>query len=168
MLEEIRVRQSIRKYTNQPIESKKITALLKAAMRAPTAQNKQEWRFIVVEDKKTLEEISSFSPYTGMLKNASAAIIVLGDKEVTPTDAYIYVDCAAAIENILLEAVHQGIGTCWCAIGPNEERIKAYVDYFKLSDTLLPVAVIAMGYPDETKPLVDRYDETKITYWNKK
>lgn len=167
MLEEIRVRQSIRRYTNQPIEEEKIKALLKAAMRAPTAQNRQEWRFLVVQDRESLDNIALFSPYTGMMKQAQAAIIVLGDREVTPIDAYIYVDCAAAIQNILLEGVHLGLGTCWCAIGPNEERIEAFRNYFNFLNTYLPVAVIAIGYPDETKPLIDRYDENKIIYWKK-
>lgn len=167
MLEEIRVRQSIRKYTDQPIEEEKIIALLKAAMRAPTAQNRQEWRFLVVQDRESLDNIATFSPYTGMMKQAQAAIIVLGDREVTPTDAYIYVDCAAAIQNILLEGVHLGLGTCWCAIGPNEERIEAFKNYFKFPNAHLPVAVIAVGYPNETKQWIDRFDENKITFWKK-
>lgn len=167
MLEEIRVRQSIRKFTDQPVEDEKITALLHAAMRAPTAANKQEWRFTVVQDRESLDAIVNLSPYTTMMNQAAAAIIVSGDLEVTPIDGYIYVDCAAAIENILLEAVHIGLGTCWCGIGPNEDRIIAFRDYFNLPDTYLPVGVIAIGYSNETKPLVDRYDESKITYWKK-
>lgn len=167
MLEEIRVRQSIRRYTSQPIENEKMTALLKAAMRAPTAQNHQEWRFLVVQDRESLDHTATFSPYTGMLKQAQGAIIVLGDQEATPMDAYIYVDCAAAIQNILLEAVHIGLGACWCAIGPNEERINAFRNYYKFPQTYLPVAVIALGYPDENKPLADRYDENKVIYWKK-
>ena len=51
-------------------------------------------------------------PYTGMMKTASCAIIVMGDREASQPDEYLYVDAAAAIENMLLEAVHLNLGTC--------------------------------------------------------
>lgn len=167
MLEEIKIRQSIRKYKNQPVEPEKITALLKAAMRAPTAANRQDWRFLVIQDRKSLNDIVNLSPYTTMMSQAVAAILVSGDTELMPHEGYIYVDCAAAIENILLEAVHIGLGACWCGIAPNEERIVDFKNYFNLPETYLPVGIVAIGYSDETKPLVDRYDEDKITYWKK-
>ena len=167
MLEEIETRQSIRRYKDQKVEREKIETLLKAAMQAPTARNKQEWRFLVIEDRESLDNIVSFSPYTQMMKQAQVAIIVSGDKTITKDESYIYVDCAAAIENILLEGVHLGLGTCWCAIGPNGDRILAFKEYFKLPEEYLPVAVIAIGYPDEIRPLVSRYDESKVTYWKK-
>lgn len=165
MLDVIEKRQSIRKYTDQKVEADKITDLLKAAMRAPTARNKQEWRFVVVEDRETLDLIPTMSPYTTMMKEAPLAIIVLGDKTEIPDDAYIYVDCAAAIQNILLEGVHLGLGTCWCAIGPNEDRMEAFRNHFKFPEHLLPVAVVAVGYANETKPLQERFDPSKITYY---
>lgn len=167
MLEEIRTRQSIRKFKDQPIEPEKITALLQAAMRAPSAANRQEWRFLVISDRESLDAITTLSPYTKMMSQAQAAIVVSGDHQVMEQDGYIYVDCAAAIENILLEAKHLDLGTCWCGIGPNEERINAFKNYFNLPASYLPVGVIAIGYSNENKPLVDRYDENKITYWKK-
>lgn len=167
MLNEIYHRHSIRKFTNQPVEQEKITALLKAAMQGPTAKNSQCWRFMVITDRSDLNHLPKMSPYMQMGKTAQIAILVMGDKNATSDDGYIYVDCAAAIENILLEAVHLGLGTCWCGIAPQNERIQLFKDYFEITDQYLPVGLVMIGYPDETKEFIDRYDETKITYFKK-
>lgn len=168
MLKEIKNRQSIRKFRPDPVEPEKLESLLRAAMQGPTAANRQDWRFLVVQDRKTLDDITTLSPYTGMMKQAAAAILVSGDRDVFEQDGYLYVDCAAAIENILLEAVHLELGACWCGIAPNEERIADYRKYFSLPESYLPVGIVALGYPAEQRPFADRFDEKKITYWKGK
>lgn len=167
MLPEIKQRRSIRKYSNQPIEADKITSLLKAAMQAPTAMNRQEWRFIVIEDRETLNDMENMSPYMTMAKRASVAILVCGDRNVNKFDGYIYIDCAAAIENILLEATHIGLGTCWCGIAPREERIENFKNYFDLPESYLPVGLVMIGYPEESKEFEDRFDLSKVSYYKK-
>lgn len=69
-----------------------------------------------------------------------------------------------AIENMLIEAVNQQLGTCWCGIAPVEERITNFKNYFKLADNEYPVGIVAIGYGDESKPLVDRFNEENISY----
>jgi len=77
MIDIINKRRSIRKYLNQPVEEEKIISLLKAAMNAPTAKNRQEWRFAVISDKELLTRFATeVSPYTSMVKDASYAIVV--------------------------------------------------------------------------------------------
>ena len=66
---------------------------------------------------------------------------------------------------MLIEAVHQGLGTCWCAIGPRTERIENFRNYFHIEDHLIPIGVVAVGYGDEVKPKVDRFDPEKISYY---
>lgn len=165
MLDEIYKRQSIRKYLDKEVEPEKIEALLRAAMSAPTARNTQSWRFLVVTNKEALASMTDLQPYTGMMKTAYCAIIVMGDRTVTQPDEYVYVDAAAACENILLEAVHQGLGTCWCAIGPNQERIDNFRNYYHIVENLIPVAAIAVGYGDEGKEKQDRYDPAKVSWF---
>lgn len=165
MLKEIAERQSIRKFTTQIVEEEKIEALLKAAMRAPTARNTQSWRFMVVTNREALDSMTDLQPYTGMMKSAACAILVMGDTQANPQPEYLYVDGAAAIENILLEAVHIGLGTCWCAIGPNPDRIQNFRSYYKIEERYLPIAAIAIGYPDEQKEIQDRYDPAKVSYY---
>lgn len=165
MLKEIYERQSIRKYLYKPVEDEKIMELLHAAMNAPTARNAQSWRFMVITNRDALDHMIELQPYTGMMKTAPCAIMVLGDKTKSAPDEYLYVDAAAAIENMLIEAVHLGLGTCWCAIGPLQERIDNFRHYFHIDEHLIPIAVVAVGYGDEIKPKIDRYDETKISYY---
>lgn len=162
MLEAIWKRQSIRKYLDKEVEAEKIDALLHAAMNAPTARNTQSWRFLVVTNRAALRSMTDLQPYTGMMKSAYCAIIVMGDRTASQPDEYLYVDAAAAIENMLIEAVNQGLGTCWCAIGPSKERIEAFRKYYDIEDHLLPIAAVAVGYGDETKEKTDRYDPNKV------
>lgn len=164
MLEAIAKRHSIRKFKNQVVEDEKIEALLKAAMQAPTARNKQTWRFIVVQNKQALAEMITLQPHTTMMKGASCAILVLGDQSVNELEGYLYVDGAAAIQNILLEAVNLNLGACWCAIGPLQERIDNFRRYYQIEDHLLPIAAIAIGYPNEEKTFEDRYDPNKVRW----
>ena len=166
MLKELYERQSIRHFTTQKVEEEKIEKLLRAAMNAPTARNRQDWRFLVIRNKEALNTMQELQRYTGMMKEAACAILVMSDTKETDSVEYSYVDCAAAIENILIEGVHLGLGTCWCAVGPKQERIDNFRQYYHLEDTLLPVGVIAVGYPAETKEKVDRYDPQKVTYFD--
>ena len=116
--------------------------MLRAAMNAPTARNTQSWRFLVITNRETLNHMTELQPYTGMMKEAYCAILVMGDRNVNPIDEYLYVDAAAAIENMLIEGVHQGLGTCWCAVGPSKERISKFKEYFHLEDHLLSLCQV--------------------------
>ena len=139
MLKEIEQRQSIRKYKNTLVEKEKIVEILKAAMNAPTARNTQEWKFKVITNKTALNDIVNLSPYTSMMEEAPCAILVIADLNKAISVEYGLINCSAAIENILIEAVNQGLGTCWCGIAP-------------------------IGYSNENKPLVDRFNPLNITY----
>ena len=104
VLENIASRTSIRAYTEAPVEQSKIEKMLKAAMAAPTAMNKQPWHFVVVTDKDQLKALSETSPYSGMVAKAPLAIAVCGDMlkaiEGGGRDFWIQ-DASAATENLL-------------------------------------------------------------------
>lgn len=165
MLEELYKRQSIRKYLSKEVETEKIESLLQAAMNAPTAMNRQSWKFMVIKNREALDSMIELQPYTGMMKGASCAIMVMGDTLITEPSEYLYVEAGAAIENMLIEAVHLELGACWCAIGPKTERIDAFRNYYQIADHLIPIAVVAIGYPDEVKEIQDRYDPNKVTWF---
>ncbi len=163
-MELINTRRSIRRYTEQPVDDTQLLKLLEAAMNAPTARNLQEWKFVVIKNKELQAKIAKAMPNTHMSAHAAACIVVLGDKTIQPKDEYIYVDCGAAIENLLLKAHEMGLGCCWCAVGPNEDRIAPMRELLNLPEHLVPVANIAIGWPDETKEANHRYDEKKVTW----
>ncbi len=98
MLDEIWTRQSIRRYDNKPVEEEKLEEVLRAAMHAPTARNTQSWRFLVIRNRKALDEMHTLQPYTQLMKTAPCAILVMGDKNVTELNEYLYCDCSALLK----------------------------------------------------------------------
>lgn len=165
MLKEIFDRKSVRHYTQEPVKREQLTELLRAAMNAPTAKNAQEWRFIVVTDRATLDHIAEIHPYAKMMLQAQAAIIVSAVMEEAFTEGHAYLDCGAAIENLMLEAVHQGLGTCWCGLAPIEDRVDSFCAAFGIPQGQLPMGVIAVGHPEQIKAREDQYDEEKVIWW---
>ncbi|MGM0500924.1 MAG: nitroreductase family protein [Bacillota bacterium] len=163
-MEEIFTRRSIRNYTNQEIEEEKIKLLLKAAMAAPSAGNEQPWQFIVVDDKQIMEEIMEFHDYATMLKEAPAAIVVCGDKSLEKYENYWVQDCAAATQNILLEAESEGLGAVWLGVHPVEKRVNGVRELFELPEQIMPFSIIALGYPQQQKEKNDRYLEERVHY----
>lgn len=157
-------RRSIRRYTAQPVTEEQITALLRAAMAAPTARNCQEWEFVVVKNPQTLRQITQVHPYAQMLKEAPCAILVCGNLRREHAPGYWIADCAAATQNILLAATDQGLGSVWLGVYPNEDRMLALRQLFHLPDHILPLNVIALGHPAETKEDADRFDPAKVHY----
>ena len=155
-------RRSIRRYTDKPIENEKIDLLLKAAMYAPSAMNKQPWHFIVIEDKKMMLKITEIHQHASMLKGASHAILICGDEKLQHDDGFWIVDCGAATENLLLAAHSMGLGACWIGIEPREARKVAVANLFDLPSHVKPFALVSLGYPAEEKRRPDRFHPEKI------
>ena len=161
-LEAIYKRRSIRKFKNQSIAEQDLNTLLKAAMMAPTARNCQEWEFILIKKRETLEKIMQAHPHAQMLSTADCALIVCADTKREYMPGYWTGDCGAATQNILLAATELGIGSVWLGVYPNEERMNAISKVVNLPEHVLPLNVIALGYPDEEKDEVNRFDQKKV------
>ncbi len=164
--ENITNRTSIRKFNPKLIAEKRIEGILRAGMAAPSAMNQQPWEFFVVTDKDILGQLSMASPYAGCAKDAPLAIVVAYNKNCSAPE-YAGFDCSAAIENMMLEARLMGIGSVWLGIAPIEELMEKVKDILKMGDNLEAFAIMACGYPYETKEVEDRYDEEKIHYIRK-
>ena len=164
-IECILTRRSIRKFeTGKTVSDEIIKAMLRAAMQAPSAGNQQVWNFIVVTDRKILEEIPKFHPHSQMLKEAPLAIVVCGDTNIEKYEGYWVQDCSAAAQNILLAAHDKGLGAVWLGVHPVEEREEALKKLLLLPDGVIPLGIIAAGYAAQKIEPADRYDETKIHY----
>jgi nitroreductase len=169
VMEAIRKRRSIRKFKpDAVVTDEQIKQLLEAAMLAPSACNTRPWEFIVVKNRAKLDEIRKTHPYTGMLETASLAIVVLALPETQEAfkddlpKGYYPQDCGAATQSILLAAVAQGLGACWCGVYPKENRIAEMREI--LNTQKLPFCVIALGVPDEAPEPRGQYEEGKVTY----
>ncbi len=160
--EAIITRRSVRKYTNQQVTDEFIHKILQAGMFAPSAHDHRPWQFIIITAREILLAIPRFHPYAEMLKQASLAIVICGDKKLEKSLDYLLLDCAAATENMLLAAHALGLGAVWLAVHPRQERIKGIANLLQLPDSIIPVAMIALGYPVEQKTTADRFDPARI------
>jgi len=158
----ILTRRSIRKYSGEAIPEELIIALLNAGMHAPTARNHQPWHFVVVDEREIIDKLSIAHPYAKMLKEASLAILVCGDKTIQESDGYIIQDCSAATQNIMLAAHAHGLGSVWLGMYPREERMKEVSRLLEIPDHILPAALISIGYPAEEKDAPVRYKTERI------
>lgn len=164
VLEAILNRRSIRRYTDRPISDEIIQTLLKAAMYAPSAVNKQPWHYIVFRDRKIMEKINTFHQNAAMLMQANAAILVCWDEELQHDTGYGPVDCSAATQNILLAAYGLGLGSVWVGLYPRAERMNSIHDLFALPQHIRPFSIISLGYPAEDKKMPVRFDPDRIHF----
>lgn len=158
-------RRSIRKYKDILVEDYKISKLLEYAMSAPSAVNKQPWEFYVVTNKEILNNICDAGRFTKHF--SPLKIVVCGNKERFLTEKleeYWVQDCSAAIENILLGVVDEGLGACWEGVYPQTLFLEKLKIILNLPDTHIPLAVISIGYPDEDIAPRTQYDSAKVHY----
>lgn len=166
-IENIMTRTSIRDYQDKPVEDAKIETLLKAAMAAPTAGNKQPWRFVVIKDKNTLKTLSANFHSMSMAEKAPLAIVVCGDLNATfPGDGagYWIQDASAATENLLLAAHSIGLGAVWCGVYPQAEKVEKVSEILGLPDGIMPLDVVPVGYPAEDPMPKDKWKPEYIHY----
>ncbi len=164
-MEIILKRRSIRKFTNQPISDEIVKQLLEAGMAAPSAGNEQPWQFVVITQREILDKIPAIHQYSQMLKQAPLAILVCADMSLNKYDIDYWIqDCAAATQNILLAATHKGLGSVWLGVYPRHERVEGLRQLFSIPEYVIPFALIALGYPDEEKPPINRYKEDRVHY----
>ena len=160
----IRARRSIRKFKpGASIPRADVEQMLEAAMMAPSACNCRPWEFFVVENAGLKEQLKNAHPYAGMLEDASLAIVVCARPEDQSGKAAGFwpLDCGAAVENLLLQAVELGYGACWCGCWPSP-RISQLQEL--LNTQSVPVALIAVGVPDEEPKARGHYDPAKVTW----
>jgi nitroreductase len=141
-----------------------LNKILEAAMFAPTANNSQSWEFVVISDRDLLDKLAVLHPYAKMLKYAPLAILVCGNKDIESNEGYLCQNCSAATENILLAAYDMGLGSVWLGVYPKPERMDPIRDLLKLPAHILPITLVAVGWPDEVKKRPDRFDRGKIHY----
>ena len=166
-IEIIMARKSVRSYTSRPVEKEKVDIMLKAAMAAPSAVNKQPWAFIVIDDRDVLNKLAEVLPYAKMTAAAPMAIVVCGDLSKAlngETDRYWMLDCSAASENLLLAAESMGLGAVWTAVYPENDRIAKVRSVLSLPDHIIPFNLIPVGYPQHREEAKDKFKTENIHY----
>lgn len=161
----IMTRTSVRAYSDRKVGKHQIDSLLHAAMAAPTAMNKQPWSFVVINDRQILDSIAANCPNIKMAAEAPVAIAVCGDMnlaiEGNGRDYWIQ-DCSAATENLLVAANAMGLGAVWCGIYPIPDRVKFISDLLGLPESIVPLNIIPIGYPNAATSPKDKFDAKRI------
>lgn len=157
-------RRSVRRFQLRPVADAMLQDLLQAGMAAPSAKACDPWHFVILEDGSLRAEVASRLPNGPFLADAPTAIVVCGDLHAAHdrSESFLLVDCAAAIENMLLAATALGLGGCWLGIHPRQERMDMLRRLLNLPASILPVAVIALGWPADDPPPRTRAQADRI------
>jgi len=131
-------------------------------MSAPSACNAQPWQFVVIRDRKILKEVPRINPYAAMAEHAPLAILVCGDVSLEISAGYWVVDCAAAVQNLLLAAHTLGLGAVWTGVYPQQDRIEGFRNLLNLPQQVIPHSLIPMGYPAEEPADEDRFRPDRV------
>ena len=165
-LDLVAARYSCRAYADREVPAPELDYILEAARLAPSACNRQPWRFVIIEKGDVAGRKAVIDSYNReWIASAPMFIVVCGVSSegwVRRCDehSHIDVDASIATEHICLAAADRGLGTCWvCNFEPDVLRAGLGLD-----DSLVPVAIIPLGYPaDDAKvPAKQRKDINEI------
>ncbi len=163
----IMTRVSVRQFTGEKITQAQVDTLLRAAMAAPSAINKQPWAFFVVTDQALIDRLGEALPYSRCQNGAACAIIPCGDLskaiEGAGRDFWIN-DVSAATENLLLAAHAMGLGAVWTGLHPDMERVKMVQEMLGMPEHIIPLCVVPVGVPAEQPAVKEKYNEANIHY----
>jgi nitroreductase len=142
----VQKRRSIRAYLPDPVPKDTLERILEAGRLAPSARNLQPWHFIVVRDPEKRKELSAGRFATFLTQSP---VVIVGCSNMRASPKWCVVDTTIAMENMVLVATGEGIGTCW--IGSfDEDQVKSLL---KIPEDFRVVAMLAVGYPRESLKL---------------
>jgi len=157
----VQKRRSIRRYLGKPVERKKIITCLEAARLAPSAENVQPWRFLVIDDPQLKEAFaeevfSGIYYFSKFAAQAPVLILIMARLDIVANRIgkqiqnvhYYLIDVGIAGEHIVLQAEELGLGTCWVGWFSIRKARK----FFKIPRKYKIVSLLAMGYY-EKRPL---------------
>lgn len=160
-IEAITTRRSVRKFQPQPVPPEEVEILLRAAMQAPSASNRQPWHFVVFDQRAHLDEIAAGHSAGQMLLSAPLAILICADEKLAKPGRWL-LDCSAAMQNLLLAAHARGLGAVWVGVQPEEGRVELLRRVAGLPENIQPVGLAAIGYAAETPAQEERYRPERV------
>lgn len=162
----IKIRRSMRKFTDEELTQDEVVALLRAALMAPSSKGTHAWQFVVVDEKETLQKLAHCKEHgADFIEGAPLAIVVLADPYVS--DVWVE-DASVATTYLLLQAEDLGLGACWVQVRnrtmedgkPAEEMVRAALN---IPESLRVLSIVAVGHKGmERKP----FNEERLL-WDK-
>jgi nitroreductase len=137
-------------------------------MAAPSAEDERPWQFVVIDDQRIKQMITKAQRFAHMAPNAPVALLVCGDENLQKHRGFWGRACAAATENVLIEAQQLGLGAVWLGVNPVEGRVQGFRRLRNIPNHVVPFSLVLVGYPAECRIPADRYDESRVhtNGWN--
>ena len=165
----LRGRRSVRDFTPEPVGEETIRELIDAAVRAPSASNRQPWSFTVVLDRALLDRLSEAAkaylvasdperygrladPARHLFHHAPALVLISG----AVADPWAVEDCAVAAQNLMLAAAARGLGTCWIGYAQRYLETAEGQRLLALPADFVHVAPLVVGHPASVPELTER------------
>ena len=174
ILEVIQTRRNIKHFLPKFISWENIHRVIDAGRHAPSCGNLQNWKFILVYEPEQKQEVAKSTYDQYEIVQAAALIVVCAEPEKAERyygqrgkEFYTIQNCAAAIQNMLLEAHSLGLGTRWVGAF-NEEEVKLLL---KIPPEVQVQAIIALGYSQEVPEKPPKYPLEALVYfgaWRRK
>jgi nitroreductase len=166
VMKAIQSRRSIRAYDTRGVEEEKLIRILESARLSPSAGNRQERRFVIIKDAKTRKLLSEAAKNQSFVAEAPVVIAACSveSEYVMSCGQLAYpIDTAIAVDHITLQAVEEGLGTCW--IGAfDEKKVK---EILNIPDNVRVVALLPLGYPADIPGHKARKSLAEIVMWEK-
>jgi len=157
VMEAIRRRRSIRAYLDKPVEEEKLQAVLEAGRLAPSASNRQEWRYVVVRDpgmRAKLAEAANGQKFVGEAPVVLVACAKTDAHKMSCGEPCYPIDVAISLDHMTLKAVEEGLGTCW--IGAFDQP--AVKKLLNIPEEIRVVQLMPLGYPADQPAARSRLD----------
>ncbi len=167
ILEAIKSGKSVSKFKPVPVPEKKVQAVFGAARLAPSAENLQPWRFIVVSDEDLKRQVAAACTNAKRLPDAPLLVVACArlDDAVATVGGYMNsypVDIGMALSHLSLAATSEGLGTSW-VFAFNEEKVRAAL---RIPDDAKVVGLSPLGYPEAREPPEGRKHLSEILSYN--
>ena len=154
VIDAIKMRKSVRRFLNKPVENEKLQHILEAARLSPSAFNRQKWRFVIVRDRQTRGKLTEIAKIPSFVGKAPVIIIACAK-----TDSCIMcygqpcypIDVAIALDHITLAAVEYGLGSCWIS-SFDENKVK---EILSIPKEIRIIALMPIGYSSDLS-IVDK------------
>ena len=169
MLEIMRSRRSVRRYTDEKISDEQLKEIVSGALLAPSGHSKYPCEFIVVKSRELLEKMSHCRKGVAkMLEGAAAAVVVIADKD--KSDTFVEDSCVAMM-SMELVATSLGVGNCWIQVRnrdaeddtPSENYLRGVLNF---PENFACQAILSLGYPAKPPRAreLDKLNFDKISY----
>lgn len=165
ILEVLVQQKSVGTFKDKPVGEEMVQLLLRAAGCAPSWGDGRPWHFVVLQDKKIITRIPEFHPESAVLLKCPLAIALFGEPQREGFPGSWPLDCAAAMQNILLQAQALSLGAVWLGVYPHERRMHALEALLEVPPHIRAFGVAAVGYSGEKpSPREEPFDPSRVHY----